>query len=135
MHIHDQNLNVLFLRLHVSTKSTQVIQHMLLTHIPSIQDADWFSLCGTFSRNQAANVCEGHHPIENEDVLGLVVGSWAHFQFFSVANTRTWHKSSAVTSKPHSPVPLNQMLGTSLYRTQSQNAYDVSCRPFYFDGD
>ena len=29
-------------------------------------------------------VCEGHHPIENEDVLGLVVGSWAYFQFFQL---------------------------------------------------
>ena len=41
--------------------------------------------------------------VENEDVLGLVVGSWAHFPFFSVANTRTWHKSSAVTH--HFPAP------------------------------
>ena len=41
-------------------------------------------LCGTCSRNQAVNVCEGHHPIENEDVFGLVVGSWAHFQFFQL---------------------------------------------------
>ena len=31
-----------------------------------------------------AIVCEGHHPIENKDVLGLVVGSWAHFQFFQL---------------------------------------------------
>ena len=39
--------------------------------------------------------------VENEDVLGLVVGSWAHFPLF-------------ITSQPHSPVTLNQTLGTSL---------------------
>ena len=80
MHIHDQNLNVLcdFM---FRQKNAQVIQHMLLTHVPSIPNADWFSLCGRFSRNQVAIVCEGHHPMENEDVLGLVVGSWVHFQF------------------------------------------------------
>ena len=68
------------------TKNAQVIQHTLLTHISSIQDADWFSLCGTFSsRNQTVLVCLDYHPIEsNKDVLGLVVGSWAHFQFFQV---------------------------------------------------
>ena len=66
-------------------QNAQVVQTIYaLTHVPSIQDADWFSLCGTFSRNQAANVCEGHHPIENGDVFGLVVGSWAHFQFFEL---------------------------------------------------
>ena len=48
-------------------------------------------------------VCVGVYVVENEDVLGLVVGSWAHFPFFSVANTRTWHKSSAVTH--HFPAP------------------------------
>ena len=104
MHIHDQNLNILFVQLHLSTQNAQVVQHMPLTHVPSIQDADWFSLCGTFSsRNQAANACEGHHPIENEDVFGIVVGSWAHFQFFQLPSTQTWHKSSAVTHHFQAP--------------------------------
>ena len=58
----------------------------------------------TSGRNDAGSdgVCVGVY-VENEDVLGLVVGSWAHFPFFSVANTRTWHKSSAVTH--HFPAP------------------------------
>ena len=37
-----------------------------------------------FFEKPSGNVCEDYHPIEsNKDVLGLVVGSWAHFQFFS----------------------------------------------------
>ena len=43
-HIHDENLDVLFVWLHVSTKNAQVVPRMLLTHVPSIQDAYWFSL-------------------------------------------------------------------------------------------
>ena len=31
-------------------------------------------------------------------MLGLLGGGWAHFQFFSVANTQTWHKSSMLVA-------------------------------------
>ena len=38
-----------------------------------------------FLRETKRNLfCEGHHPIENEDVLGLVVGSWAYLEFFQL---------------------------------------------------
>ena len=51
-----------------------------------------------FFEKPSGNVCEDYYPIENKDVFGLVVGSWAHFPFFSVANTRTWHKSSMLVA-------------------------------------
>ena len=69
------------------------IQHMLLTHVLSIQDAAGSHYVARFRETKWQMFVRAIILIENEDVLGLVVGSWA----------RTWHKSSAVTHHFQAP--------------------------------
>ena len=79
--------------------------NMLLTHVSSIQDAAGSHYVARLPETKRPKFSWGHvrgPSTKNEDVLGLVVGSWARFPFFSVASTQTWHKS-AVTHHFQAP--------------------------------
>ena len=72
-----------------------------LTHVPSIQDANWFSMWHVFFEKPSDNVCEGHQ--QRAKLCWVHNSQLGSFSIFSPTNTWTWHKCSAVTHHFQAP--------------------------------
>ena len=99
MHIHEGNLNVPFVRLHVSTKNAHKLFNICSWHIFRPFKMQLILTMWHVFEKPSANCLSGPSSNREQRCVGSCSWQLGSFSLVSVANTRTWHKLSAVTHR------------------------------------